>query len=231
MATASDSVGTAVDPHRCENAAEFIRRRLAGADEPRSPSGLASEYGCQPNWMRQEMSRMAREGEIERVSRGKYVDARDGQDETTDEDISVLDGSAGVAELGDVVEQDEGTDDNEDDTMPTAEEYEQQLADRADGTDADEDESTGSDNGDEADRTEKQAEGTDAGEGEPTGSLNPSAVLGGVDPRTLMMVVAVVAVGYVLVSSLSGGDQDGADGAEEQVEESSGDDWPGGWSE
>lgn len=181
--------------------------------------------------MRQVLSDLAGEGKVERVSRGQYV-ARDDPADPTDTDISVLSPVNVDSESGTTGKQDEGTDADEADTMPTAEEYEQQLADRADGTDADEGEPTGSDGADEGERTEKQEEGTDADEYGAVDSPNPSAVLGGVDPRTLMMVVAVAAVGYVLVSSLSGGDQDGADGAEEQVEEGSGDDWPGaGWSE
>jgi len=176
--------------------------------------------------MRQVMSDLAGEGKIERVSRGQYV-ARDDPADPTDTDISVLSPLNTDTESGTTGKQDEGTDADEADTMPTAEEYEQQLAERADETDADEGEPTDSGNVDEDERTEKQGEETDADEYGDVDSPNPSAVLGGVDPRTLMMVVAVAAVGYVLVSSLSGGDQDDGTDPDEQVEASSGDDWPG----
>lgn len=219
MATATDSMGSGVDPHRCDSAAEFVRRRLSEADEPRSPSGLASEYGCKPNWMRQEMSRLAQEGEIERVSRGQYVDARDDQDGATNEDISVLHGSTGVTELEAIEKQGDETDVDESDGMPTDEEYERQHADQGDETDADETESTGSDNAGEAERTETQGETTDA-----------PAFVGSVDPRTLMLVVGVAAVAYVAYRSVSGSssspDQAGGDGAGEPVEQA--DDVDGG---
>jgi hypothetical protein len=210
MATATDSVGSTVEPHRCDSAAEFVRRRLDESDEPRSPSDLASEYGCGNNWMRQVMCNLAGEGEIERVSRGQYV-ARDDPAEETDADVSVLLGSDSDSELELTGEQDEETDADEGDSMPTAEEYEQQYADQGDGTDADEGEPTGSDNADEGDRTGTQGETTDA-----------PAFAAGVDPRTLMLVVAVAAVAYVAYRSLSGSgsspDQPG-DGDGEPVEQ------------
>jgi len=136
MATATDSVGSTVEPHRCDNAAEFVLRRLDESDEPRSPSGLASEYGCGNNWMRQAMSKLESDGEIERISRGSYV-ARDDPDDGTDVNLSVLSGANTDAELEPAEKQDEGTD-------------------------ADEGESVGSDNADEGDRTETQAATTNA---------------------------------------------------------------------
>lgn len=210
MATATDSVGSTVEPHRCDNAAEFVLRRLDESDEPRSPSDLASEYGCGNNWMRQVLSKLATEGEIERISRGSYV-ARDDPDGATDVNLSVLSGANTDAELEPAEKQDEGTDENEGDSMPTAEEYEQQYADQGERTDADEGESVGSDNADEGDRTETQAATT-----------NATAFFEGVDPRTVMLAVAVAAVGYVAYRSLSASgdspDQAGGDGGE-QVEE------------
>lgn len=210
MATASDSVGSAVEPHRCDNAAEFVLRRLDESDEPRSPSGLAAEYGCGNNWMRQVMSDLAGEGEIERVSRGQYV-ALDDPGDGTDADISVLLGSDSDSQPESTREQADQTDDDEADSMPTAEEYERQHADQDDSTDADEGESTGSDNADEGDQTGTQGETADA-----------SAFVGGVDPRTLMLFLSVAAVGYVAYRSVSGSgsspDQADGDGGE-QVEQ------------
>lgn len=209
----SNSAGSAVDPDGCDNAGQFVRRRLSAAEEPLSPSELADDYGCRKGYMRSVVADLAGEGVIDRLSRGRYIiEDGDGSDLSGDENgfsLTLSDENETDSPGGD-------TDESEENQMPTDSEYRRQHAESEGG---------------ESTENESDSVGSEAVDGE-----DVAAVASGVDPRTLMLVVGVAVVGYVLVSSLSGGDQDdGAgdgDGAEEQVEESSGDGWPGaGWSE
>jgi hypothetical protein len=212
----SNPAGSAVDPDGCDNAGQFVRRRLSAAEEPLSPSELADDYGCRKGYMRSVVADLAGEGVIDRLSRGRYViEGGDGSDLSDDENGFSLT----LSDENEADSPDGDTDESEENQMPTDSEYRRQHG--------------------ESEDDESAENGSDSAGSEGVDGEDVAAVASGVDPRTLMLVVGVAAVGYVLVSSLSGGDQDDGAGAgagdgdgAEEVEGDGGDGWPGaGWSE
>lgn len=182
MAT-TDSGWSEVEPRRCDNAADFVIRRLFEADEPRSPSEMADAYGCGSNWMRQEMSRLAKAGEIERVSRGQYVDART---EPDDSDLSVTTQTNGADEREGTEKQTGEDDGSEDGDMPTNDEYQRQLTAAHDGDEG------------STDTEGSTVEGVETNEDAPVGVGLPA------DPVTLGMVLGTAIVLWALYRSVSG---------------------------
>jgi hypothetical protein len=203
--TMSDSPGSGVDPDRCDNAGQFVRRRLSAADEPLSPAELADTYGCRKGYMRSVVADLAGEGVIDRVGRGRYViEEGDGSERPSDENGFSLT----LSEENEADSPDEDTDESEENQMPTDSEYRQQHAG-----------SEGESQDGESTENESDSVGTEGSDGVDSGDV--AAVASGVDPRTLMLLVAVAAVGYVAYRSLSGSDSgsdQAADGAEDQDE-------------
>jgi len=72
------------DPNECANAEEYVRDRLASADGPVTPSGLASEYDCSSGHMRRTLRDLTDAGDAVRVNRGEYVAADEFEDDETD---------------------------------------------------------------------------------------------------------------------------------------------------
>lgn len=72
------------DPGECANAEEYVRDRLAAADSPVTPSGLASEYDCSAGHMRRTLRNLTDAGDAVRVNRGEYVSADEFEDDEAD---------------------------------------------------------------------------------------------------------------------------------------------------
>ena len=177
-------------------ARDFVVNRLAEAESPLSPSELASEYGCSDGHVRNILADLMDEGVAERVGRGQYVDTTS---ETADVEADVVT-------------------DFEPDTFGVAE-----ATTSGEETDSSPDPSAdGGPRSEDRDTTDEDDQGD--GETESVGEIEDESVAasgGGiplpVDPRTLMLVVALLAVAYVgykVVSDSS--DQD--DEEEEQVD-------------
>jgi hypothetical protein len=76
MATSlTDADGGRPASERCDNAEQFVLRRLGEVEETMKPAELADEYGCSPSHMRDALRSLRRAGAVRRVSRGKYVSA------------------------------------------------------------------------------------------------------------------------------------------------------------
>lgn len=232
MATTADSAGPdpEPDPRRCDSAAEYVRYRLADADDPLSPSELAADYGCGAKHMRNVLSELAQEGEVERVSRGQY-EAADADDQPDVEDLPSpdLDG-LGEGEATEADRSDEGSSeggdgsDVADSEMPTTEEYRHQhTVTEAGGTDPNRSDRTADDaGGTEANgsgRTSGDDAGTDPGGSDRTADEGPVGGAFALDPATVLVGVTVLVVVYLAFRSLGGGssesstsdDQDAAD--------------------
>ncbi|MFD1551174.1 hypothetical protein [Putridiphycobacter roseus] len=75
---ATETVGGAEGTEEVACARDFVADRLAEAESPVTPSGLASEYGCSNGHIRNILADLLDEGEAERVGRGQYVEAGSG---------------------------------------------------------------------------------------------------------------------------------------------------------
>lgn len=235
MATAVDSAGSSdvPDPRRCDSAEEYVRHRLADADEPLSPAELAADYGCGAKHMRNVLSEMAQGGDVDRVSRGQYElgSAEPDADDLPTPDLDDLDVDDAAEVNGSEQGSSEGSDGRErtESEMATTDEYRRQHADSDDGgTDPSGSDRMGDDDGtaevNGPDRTSSEddaAEVNGRDRSDTEGDVDRPAVPVG-DPTTVLMLVTVgvlLYLGYRTVTGSSAstsaeqGGQDAADDA------------------
>jgi len=194
MATSmSDSAGSGVDPDGCDNAGQFVRRRLSAGDEPLSPSELADAYECRKGYMRSVVSDLAGEGVIDRLSRGRYV-IEDGDESDLSDDENGF--SLTLSDENGADSPDGDTDESEGNQMPTDSEYRRQHA-----------ESEAESEGGES--TEKESDSAGIGG---VGAGDVAAVASGFDPRMLMLAASTAVAVFLVYQSFSGSG-DGAYGA------------------
>lgn len=85
MAADTGEIANQPDPFRCGSAEEYVLERIENSETPVSPSELADEYGCGAGHMRHVCSDLAKRGQIDRLTRGKYVNSRESGDEADDD--------------------------------------------------------------------------------------------------------------------------------------------------
>lgn len=166
------------DPAHCRGAREYALRRLESADMPVSPSGLAEEYGCGASHMRTVLSELAQQGEAEREERGQYVEP-----ENATQGIPLFDADGSDESL---------PNEEQEESMPTQEEYEEQHSGEADASpaeDADDDENSG-----------------DGSADSPISAGTDSAGTGGVplpaEPKKLGMILAAAVILWLVYRNL-----------------------------
>lgn len=177
MAMAEQQSSGEPKPEFCENAREYVLKRL-DSENPLTPTELADEYECTANHMRKTLASLKGDGEVQKTSRGHYVLQEEDSQENPGE------------EMGFPADEDAGM---EEESMPTQAEYdrqhrnsEQDFEEIEIGTDADEepeaDEDTGVDELEEA----------------------PAPVLP-MEPKKLGMVLAAALVLWLIYDNLYGG--------------------------
>lgn len=115
-------VGSGEGDPEVETAEEYVQKRLREADSPLSPCEIADEWGCSNGHIRNVLGEMRKEGEVERVSHGKYVAGEDGAE------------ADAAADTDGETAEDGGEEDGEEDATEDATEPEEEP--ESDGGDA-----------------------------------------------------------------------------------------------
>ena len=187
------------DPAHCTGAREYALRRLESADTPVSPSGLAEEYGCGASHMRTVLSELYQQGEADKAGRGQYVEPEDAT-----HGIPLFDADGSDESL---------PNEEQEESMPTQEEYEEQHSGEADASpveDADSD--VGSGGG-----SEDEPEESHGGTGDAAMAAGAAALGGGASvldggglskgQKQVLLFLAVVVVLWLVYRTLYGGVQ------------------------
>lgn len=160
MSVVGVSGGGGIESETCRTARQYVRQALEGSTEARSPQELAEAYQCSGSHMRNVLSEMKADGEVEAVEYGLY--------ELADGETGGGEDGVGVGDDGDAYTVDLASD--------TAEGFD--TTDEVSESDASEGSSDGSDGGEAVEDQAVDVVDVEESEGMSAGTALVGATLG-----------------------------------------------------